>query len=168
MIEIGEAFLSYNGQVFFDFLVEYLATVLEVDSVLVGELTGVEKGEVTAISMYHKGKITSGVHYQLKGTPCEKVTTIHDCYYSRDVGELFPADPLLQEYEVESYLGKALLNPDGDVIGILAIMDSRTQPSGPLGKALFQIFADRTANELSRLQAEKQLQLLSQYDPLTC
>lgn len=167
VVEIGEAFLSYKGQDFFDFLVEYLATVLEVDSVMVGELTGVDKDEVTAISMYHKGRITSGVQYAIKGTPCEKVTKIQECYYSSGVGELFPEDRLLREYGVESYLGKALLNSDGQAIGILAIMDGRTQTSGPLSKALFQIFADRTANELSRMQAEKQLQLLSQYDPLT-
>ncbi|MGR9047738.1 EAL domain-containing protein [Halobacillus faecis] len=167
IVEIGDAFLSYNGQEFFDFLVEYLSSVLGVDTVLVGELTGEAKDEVTAISLSHKGEISAGLQYEVKGTPCEQVIMTHECYYPNGVGSLFPEDLTIKEYGVESYLGKALLNSDGEVIGILAIMDNRTQTSGPLSKALFQIFADRTANELSRMQAEKKLEMLSQYDPLT-
>ncbi|MBX0359609.1 GGDEF domain-containing phosphodiesterase [Halobacillus sp. Nhm2S1] len=167
IVEIGDAFLSYNGQEFFDFLVEYLSSVLDVETVLVGELTGEAKNEVTAISFSHKGITSSGLRYALKNTPCEQVTRFHECYYPNDVGTLFPEDQTIKDYGVESYHGKALLNSDGEVIGILAIMDYRTQTSGPLSKALFQIFADRTANELSRMQAEKKLEMLSQYDPLT-
>ncbi|MBN9656323.1 EAL domain-containing protein [Halobacillus sp. GSS1] len=167
IVEIGDAFLSYNGQDFFDFLVEYLSAVLGVKTVLVGELTGEAKNEVTAISLSHKGEISSGLHYAVKDTPFEQIMRTHECYYPKDVGRLFPGDILIRDYGVESYLGKALLNSDGDVIGILAIMDNQTQTSGPLSKALFQIFADRTANELSRMQAEKKLEMLSQYDPLT-
>ncbi|WP_406945360.1 EAL domain-containing protein [Halobacillus sp. SY10] len=167
IVEIGDAFLSYNGQEFFDFLVKYLSSVLGVETVLVGELTGEAKDQVTAISLSHKGEISSGLQYALKDTPCEQVTLTHECYYPNDVGRLFPEDITINDYGVESYHGKALLNSDGEVIGILAIMDNRTQTSGPLSKALFQIFADRTANELSRMQAEKKLEMLSQYDPLT-
>lgn len=167
IIEIGDAFLSYNGQEFFDFLVEYLATILKVDSVLIGELTGPDKDEITAIALYHKGKITTGLQYSLEGTPCEKVIDNHDCYYPGSIQEIFPDGPLIQEYGVESYYGKSLVNTTGETLGLLAIMDSGTQTSGPLSKALFQIFADRTAIELSRMQAEKKLRMLSQYDPLT-
>ncbi|MEC3882128.1 EAL domain-containing protein [Halobacillus sp. HZG1] len=167
VVEIGDAFLSYNGQDFFDFLVEYLSSVLGVETVLVGELTGEAKSEVTAISLSHKGEISSGLHYSVKDTPFEQIIRTHECYYPKDVGRLFPGDILIRDYGVKSYLGKALLNSDGDVIGILSIMDNQTQTSGPLSKALFRIFADRTANELSRMQAEKKLEMLSQYDPLT-
>ncbi|MGP4062658.1 EAL domain-containing protein [Halobacillus sp. H74] len=167
IIEIGDAFLSYNGQAFFDFLVKYLADILDVDTVLIGELTGVEKEEVTAISLFHKGEVTSGLTYTLEGTPCEQVVASYDCYFPRDVKTRFPGDQLIREYHVESYLGKALLNSEGEVIGIFAIMDHQTQTSGPLSKAMFQVFADRIANELSRMQAENKLRMLSRYDPLT-
>lgn len=167
IIEIGEAFTKYNGQSFFDFFVEYLADLLDVSTVLIGEVTGENKDHVTAISMYHKGITTSGFRYPIEGTPCAEIFHTYDCFFVQNIRKVYPNSEIFIDYGLDSYLGKALLNSDREVIGVLALMDERPQGNGPLGKALFQIFADRIENELSKLKTENQLRLLSQYDSLT-
>ncbi|TGB01915.1 bifunctional diguanylate cyclase/phosphodiesterase [Halobacillus salinus] len=165
--EIGEAFSTANGQSFFNFFVEYLAGLLGVNTVLVGELSTDDKGVVSTISMYHDGVTSSGYHYSLEGTPCEDVLVEHECFFQADVQSLYPEDDFLRQHDIQSYLGKALLNSQGDVVGIIVIMDSKPFSNGPLSRAIFQILADRIENELTKMKAESKLQKLSQYDSLT-
>ncbi|MCA0972551.1 EAL domain-containing protein [Halobacillus litoralis] len=165
--EIGDAFSSANGQSFFNFFVEYLAQLLDVNTVLVGELTGDDMDQVSCISMYHDGILSSGYKYPLDKTSCHDVLEHYECYYPRSVQSVYPDDDFIKQHHIQSYLGKALLNSDGDVIGIIVIMDHEPLSNGPLSRAIFQILADRIENELSKMKAETELRRLSQYDSLT-
>lgn len=167
MTEIGEAFSTENGQSFFDFSVEYLANLLGVNTVLIGELSGDEKEKVSAISMYHDGTLSSGYQYMVSGTPCEDVIYNHECYFPLDAQRIYPEDDFINEHDIQSYLGKALLNSEGEVMGLIEIMDSQPLSNGPLSRAIFQILADRIENEMTKMRAESKVRTLSQYDSLT-
>ncbi|UOQ91699.1 EAL domain-containing protein [Halobacillus shinanisalinarum] len=69
--------------------------------------------------------------------------------------------------ELESYFGAPLLNSNREVIGILSIMNAGLKKNGPMSKALFRIFADRMANELSKCHTERELKHISQFDSVT-
>ncbi|MBA2176699.1 EAL domain-containing protein [Halobacillus locisalis] len=165
--EIGEAFSTSNGQSFFNFFVRYLAKALRVSTVVVGEVSGEDRNVITTISMYQNGQITSGFEYSLEHTPCEGVIQTNECFYPKDVQARFPEDDFLQRHDIESYFGKTLLNSNGDVIGIIAIMDDQPLINGPLSRAIFQILADRIEHELVKMKTESQLRKLSQFDSLT-
>ncbi|UOQ91698.1 PAS domain-containing protein [Halobacillus shinanisalinarum] len=91
VIEIGESFAANAGQSFFDFLVKCLAKVLQVDTVIIGELTGGDRDQITAVSMFHKGEISKRMTYQLEGTPCEEVIIkCKECYIPRGLMNFIP------------------------------------------------------------------------------
>jgi PAS domain S-box-containing protein len=64
---------------------------------------------------------------------------------------------ILDEWGIESYLGVPLRDPQGTVLGHLAIFDDRPRPVEPRKLLTFRIFAAHAAAELVRLRLERQL-----------
>jgi PAS domain S-box-containing protein len=96
--------------------------------------------------------------YAIQGTPCEEV--IHgSCpvHVPENVMDLYPDDPDLKPFGAVSYLGVPLIDPQGKVIGNLAVLDRRPMPEDPRALAIIQIFASRAAAEVSRLLTEQEL-----------
>ena len=75
----------------------------------------------------------------------------------RGCGRAFPDDRLLVEWGIESYLGVPLCDPEGKVLGHLAVFDERPMPEEPRKLLMFRIFAARAAAELARLHLEWEL-----------
>ena len=50
------------------------------------------------------------------------------CHHPEDVRQLFPHDPIALQLEIESYLGVPLLDPQGNTLGHLAVLDDRPMP----------------------------------------
>ena len=63
----------------------------------------------------------------------------------------------LVEWGIESYLGVPLCDPEGKVLGHLAVFDDRPMPEEPRKLLTFRIFAAHAAAELARLHLERQL-----------
>jgi PAS domain S-box-containing protein len=68
--------------------------------------------------------------------------------------ELYPQSEDAQAMGLLSYLGIPLKDNTGRILGHLAVVDRRPMPNDPKVRALFQIFAERAAAELRRMQAE--------------
>ena len=66
--------------------------------------------------------------------------------------QLFPEDMGLADWSAESYCGVPLLDPDGAVVGHLAIFDDKPMRDGPRGIAIMRIFAARARAEIERLR----------------
>jgi PAS domain S-box-containing protein len=75
-------------------------------------------------------------------------------HYAENVLALYPDDPDMKAAGAVSYIGVPLLDPDGGVLGHLAVMDTKPMPAEPRLLAIFKIFAARAAAELRRLRAE--------------
>ena len=75
----------------------------------------------------------------------------------RACGTAFPNDRSLVERGIESYLGVPLCDPEGKVLGHLAVFDERPMPEEPRKLLTFRIFAARAAAELLHLRLERQL-----------
>ena len=79
------------------------------------------------------------------------------CHHPSGVRQSFPDDRLLFEWGIESYLGVPLCDPEGKVLGHLAVFDERPMPEEPRKLLMFRIFAARAAAELARLHLEREL-----------
>ncbi|WP_076560007.1 bifunctional diguanylate cyclase/phosphodiesterase [Salimicrobium flavidum] len=167
IIEIGEAFRENGGQSFYDFSVRYLAKLLEADGVLIGTITGEEQRYVDTVAMVHKGEIVPNISYSLTGTPCAEAADTGECFVPSDAKEKYPDDQTLHSMNVESYFGSPLYNSNSEVIGILAVMSEEKKTEGEMERAIFRVFADRISTELTKRNAELELQAVSRYDPLT-
>jgi signal transduction histidine kinase len=154
---IIEGTSTSTGEAFFVSLVTSLTSAFEADFAFVAELNP-DHLSVKALSTFAFGKVVDNLNYEIKGTPCENVINQRSCYYPTGIQDLFPDDAMLRDLGMESYLGTPLPDPDGNPMGLIAVL--RRQPmstdvTDPL--AMLKVFAARASVELTRLRVEREL-----------
>lgn len=155
--QIVEGTSDSIGQEFFESLVQNLAEILNVTGVWVTEFLEKES-KLRALAFYLNGRFVDEYEYAIKGTPCEPVLENRDiCHIPENVIELFPDDPDLKPLNAVSYMGLALRNISGEVLGHLAFLDDKPMRDVPEIFAIFRIFASRATAELRRLHFEKRI-----------
>ncbi len=165
-IEEARVFLSecgylHPGDDFFISLARYLAETLDVEFVCVDRLLPGETAAQT-VATYYRGEFRSPVTYSLKNTPCVEVVRKNFFYVPNNVSTLFPQDQMLREIHAESYCGSTLWGYDGQPIGLIVIMSTKTIPNVRLAEHLLNLVGVRAAGELERRQADQALQALNQ------
>jgi PAS domain S-box-containing protein len=154
---IVEGTATETGARFFATLVESLARVLNTHGAWVTEYLP-EVRRLRAIAFWLGGEFVEDFEHAIAGTPCEDVVESRRLVHIPDnVLELYPNDEPGITAGAVSYMGVALLDGDGTVLGHLAVLDQRPMPAEPRAEALFRIFAARATAELRRLRAEAQL-----------
>ena len=66
---------------------------------------------------------------------------------------------MLQEMDVESYLGICLKDAAGKAVGLMAVMSAKPLPNIEATQTMLNIFAARASAELERKQAEEKLRI---------
>ena len=169
---IAEGVSSSTGEIFFQSLVRQLAQMLEVDYALVGELVDQEEENVETVAVWAHNNIVDNFTYELANTPCHNVVKKSLCSYPSKVQEQFPLDRLLQEMNVECYVGVPLFDSRGRPLGIMAVLDGDPLENPEFVESTLRVFASRASAELERtlaeaaiLHAEEQYRLLVQNLP---
>jgi PAS domain S-box-containing protein len=153
---IVEGTATATGNAFFYSLVRELAAALQVGYAFVTEfLPG--NTRVRTLAFWFNGRFIDNFDYDLKGTPCEVVAGGETVYFTSKVYELFPAEPELTEWGIESYFGVPLVAESGEPLGHLAIFHNQPMVKEFRGMALLKIFAARARAELERKRAEQAL-----------
>jgi len=145
-----------SGDALYDSLTRYLCKAFDVDYALIGRLTPDARAMETAKLHGAAGPLKQ-VRYELAGTPCAEVSGDHVCILERNVARLYPDAGLLQELDVQSYLGVPLKAADGRKLGVLAVMARRPMTNGQVLAPLLQLFATRVAAEIERQAAMAEL-----------
>lgn len=145
------------GHDFFRDLALHLTESLRVDFAMIAELTQPNQAETRVIC--HQQQVEENFCYVLKGAPCELVATSgQPCFYPSNVQVAFPQDHLLQEMDIEAYVGIPLLNARQDCLGLMAVMHQSPIENLSLIAAVLQIHAPRVTAELERQRGEQALQ----------
>jgi len=149
---IVEGTVNATGEEFFRALVKNLSIATGVAGAFIAEFAET-KTRVRALAFWMDGQFAENQEWDLKDTPCQAVLCGDLCHYPSGVWQQFP-----DEDGVESYLGVPLIDENGQILGHLAIFDSREMPAEPRLMYTFEIFAARAAAELNRLKTLEQLQ----------
>jgi two-component system, NtrC family, sensor kinase len=149
---------SKIGEEFFRVCVRYLAELLKVRYALIAEFIDGEEPKAKVLAFWAGDDFGPNFDYVLAGTPCDIV--IHEGLqiYPSGIQQLFPEDSDLVAMGAESYLGIAIRDSQGKVLGHLAGL--HTQPlnrSYEKQEAILKIFAARSAAEIERQFAEREL-----------
>jgi GAF domain-containing protein len=144
------------GEDFFHSLVWHLAAAIQVPYAFVAEFTET-KLRVRTLAYWAKDRLQPNVEFNLAGTPCEDVVRSVLCHHPNSVRQKFPEDRPLVAMEIEGYLGVPLLDRDQNVLGHLAVFDTKPMPPEPRRLFVFRIFAARAAAESQRLRIERML-----------
>jgi PAS domain S-box-containing protein len=145
------------GEEFFQSLVRHLARAMDTTYAFVAEFTSPETTKARTIAFWARDRIAENFEWTLAGTPCEEVVHGKLCHHPSGLRRSFPNDRSSAERGIESYLGVPLYDPEGKVLGHLAVFDDRPMPEEPRRLLTFHIFAARAAAELLHLRLERQL-----------
>lgn len=154
---LSTALARQSGNDFFQGVCQHLTTALGMDIAFVGRLdaTGVR---VQVVAGWNRREPLEPFAYDLPGTPCENVMSKGNTVYPYGVQTLFPDDEALVHMAVESYIGNTLYDKSGRAIGIMVALGR--QPLSPtlsrLASPLLDLFVDRVASEMLRVEAEQQ------------
>jgi PAS domain S-box-containing protein len=153
-----EASSHAGGEEYFQALVRHLASSVDAHYAFVAEFSPPDSDTVArTIAFWARDHIADNFEWPLAGTPCEEVARGNLCHHPSGVRQAFPADAIAADLRIESYLGVPLCDPEGKILGHLAVCDDRQMPQEPRKLLTFRIFAAHAAAELVRLRLERQL-----------
>ncbi len=154
---IAEGTAAATGEQFFRILVQTLRDVLGTRGAWVTEFVPEERA-LRGLAFLLHDQWVDNYYTPIDGTPCEIVVTEKRLvHYEDGLIESFPHDQELQDLSVESYMGVPLLDARDEVIGHLAVLDSKPMRMDARVADIFRIFASRATAELQRIRAERDL-----------
>ncbi len=154
---IVEGTTSETGQAFFEACVRYLAEALQVRYAIVSEFADAKQTRLRSLAYWTGETWHEGIDYQIHDTPCAEVLQGKMCYYPDNVADLFPRDRDLRTINAVSYVGIPLYSSTQDILGHLAVIDTKPIPIDKNYEKILKIFAARAGAELERVQSEKAL-----------
>lgn len=155
---ISDGTASETGSGFFRALVKNLSQALGTHGAWVTEYLP-EIKHLRALAFWLGEGYIEHYEYDIRGTPCEVMLKEKNYLHIREnVVELFPGDPDLPEIGAVSYIGFPLLDSQKNILGNIAVVDTRPMPDSFRNLALFRIFAARATAEILRLKAESELE----------
>ncbi len=113
-------------------------------------------------AVWGNGKFMENFEYALEHTPCGQVLTGNRvCIHPQGVVQAYPNDKLLQELEVESYMGCPIILPDGELMGLLVALDSRPMKETGIHRPILEFFAERAGVEFERELHQTRMEALN-------
>src|SRR5712691_4011132 len=140
-----------TGDAYFRSLLQRLARGLGVRYAFVAECLSGHRAR--SLAFWNNDAFADNFEYDLRGTPCLKVSEGQTCHYDRNLQKLFPQDKPLVEMRAESYLGVPVRDSTQHIIGHLVIIDDKPLASDPLVVSVMTTFANRAGVELERVRA---------------
>jgi len=156
--QLTEGTASATGEEFMRTLTRSLAEMLGVRYAFVGEFARGGRDRVKVIAFWNGLEHAEPFEYPLAGTPCSVAIGEAECFYPRGVQEQFPQDEGLVGLAVHCYLGVRLQSAEGEPLGLLTVMHTRSLEDEAVARSVLGIFAARAAAEIERLRATAALE----------
>jgi len=156
--KIDEGTAGATGAAFFPSLVKSLAEALQTKYAFVSKFVSGSHTRVRTLAFWHGDGFLDNFEYDLPHTPCERVLAGEVCLFAEKVQDLFPEHREdLAKLGVESYLAIPVSDRAGNVMGHLAVMDTKPMYDDPRVLSVFKIFGVRAGAELERERMDAQL-----------
>lgn len=156
--KIDEGTAGATGSAFFPSLVRNLAEALQTKYAFVSKFVEDNRARVRTLAFWQGDGFLENFEYDLPHTPCERVLAGEVCLFPEKVQDLFPDHREdLAKLGVESYLAIPVSDRAGNVMGHLAVMDTKPMHDDPRVLSVFKIFGVRAGAELERERMDAQL-----------
>ncbi len=148
---------SAGGASVFEELARSLATILDVQAVMVAVFVDAGRSRMRTLATYLDGRILKSFEYELARTPCKGVVGREFRFAPSGVHPEFAPGTMFSALGFDSYTAYTLNDAGGSQLGLIAAMDRRPMQGRELTEAMLKIFAVRAAAELERARAEEAL-----------
>lgn len=116
---------------------------------------------INTMAVWAGTEFADNFSYDLNGTPCGDVMCFNIELVPSGARKLYPTDELLTQMGIDSYFGAPLINTDGEVFGILSVMDVEPMQLNEWTAPILGTFAARVGAEIGRHQAQQELLALN-------
>jgi len=158
---LAESGTNHDDDIF-KIMVKELAVSQGTRYALLAKITGNDFSYSETLAVWANGEIVDNFSYNLEGTPCKEALQDGQCFYPQDIQRLFPADHILVDMHAESYIGVPLKGHDGQILGLIALLDDKPMRENTQALELLKSLSARAGIELERRAYDKQLKLSSQ------
>src|SRR5690606_38975724 len=107
---------------------------------------------------WNKGQNIEDLSFDLEVSPSLNVMRGYTSFYPSNLVEMFPDDKLIRQYNIVGYLGTRASSAEGEVCGLLILMNDKSMEEIPNSRYVLSIFASRAGAELERIQVEESYQ----------
>ncbi|MEO5955407.1 MAG: PAS domain S-box protein, partial [Nitrospiraceae bacterium] len=155
---IMESTAADTGDEFFASLARHLTASLDMQYAVIGEIVDGTPVTVRTLAVASGNALLDNFEYDLTQAPCGTALIESFWCYEQGVQALFPNFPPLATLGVHSHSGVSIRNKQGDVVGLIVVMDTKPITNQEQLQALLHVFAPRVAAELQRKDTETALQ----------
>ncbi len=161
IIAVADSVGLSTGTAFLDDLVRHLTLATESDVAFVGVLRTREGiDHISTMAVFMDGQPAENEEWPVHGSISEQVLKDGTFVLSSGVQEAFPEDAGLRRSGLQSYVGTALKDSHGRMLGLVAVINRHPLSNPTLASSLLRIFSARAASELERRTAEEARQVL--------
>jgi PAS domain S-box-containing protein len=146
-----------TGAGFFQSFVRSLSEIVDVEFAFVAERVEDDPGMAHVIAAYGDRQTLDPFEYPLAGTPCDTLVAPQPYIYSSHLQQTFPDDAILQQLNLESYIGIPLFSSTEKSQGWISLMSRKPMEDNDFRLSVLQIFAAYASTELERRAAEQSL-----------
>ena len=159
LLSISQGTSTVIGEKFFDNLAQCLAAAFDVRYAFIGKIIDFEKNLAQMSPLWDdvEKKFNNSIVWNLKNTPCDDVILKETRLIPNEVQKLYPLAPILKSFNIESYFGIPLISSSGKRLGVISVMDDKPMTDINNFESIIQIFADRCAGEIERLEIDSEL-----------
>ena len=150
---ISEGTAPVIGGDFFKSLAYHVIISTGIRYAIVTECANIAKTRVRTLVYMEREQFLDNFEYDLTGTPCEIVMKGDNYYCNADLDTFFPKDE-----GVKSYFGVPIFLSNGEVIGHVAIFDTKPITVSAEKLNILKIFASRAGAEIERKRKDEQLE----------
>ncbi len=147
---ISEGTAAVIGGDFFRSLAYHVIMSTGIRYAIVTECTNAAKDRVRTLVYIERDSFLDNFQYDLRGTPCEIVMKGENYYCTSDLDALFPKDD-----GIKSYFGVPIYLSNGEVIGHIAIFDTKPMSISNQKLNILKIFASRAGAEIERKRKDE-------------
>jgi len=155
---LGATALSADKQ-FFRVLARDLAKIYNVQYVLIGTFDGDGSNTVSTLVVCADDSYLENFEYNFDKTARHDLAENNMVSAMNDAVNQLPGDDFINHNGIESHLSAPVVSPSNELIGLVAIMDTRPMVSRDWAKPMLGIMANRIALELERIESEEELKL---------
>ncbi len=145
------------GAEFYDRLTQSMVSALGADVGVIGRLNPDDSGEIRTLALVVDGQRQENVSYQMQGGPCATIAPDQPCIIPLNVQGTFPDCGLLAAFQAHAYIGHPLLDAEGKMIGLMAVLYRQPVARTEFIISTLQIFASRVSAELARQQVDQRV-----------
>jgi len=154
---VAEAIASDTGDALFQSVVEALATAMGAKHALIALHDVEEKGILRIRSLHTRTANPQQLPHLLQGEPWTSALRRESAFIRQSAFERYPHEPLFKLLGIESVAAIPLENHQGEILGLVAVLDTESRNDKETLHSLLRIFAFRIAAEIQRTRAENLL-----------